>query len=467
MRKFETKVQELKYKVLLQVSKQTWEGRDSFSVFNEIANTIVKKGEPTMRCCVYKERAIVADRIRVGLGGKREKKNIIEIIDIACDECPEAGHKVTDLCRGCISHWCIEVCKLNAITFGENQKATINKDKCIECGKCASACPYNAIHNFIRPCEKACPVDAISASETGAATINEEKCIECGACVYQCPFGATVDKSLIVDVINILKTSENNRKYKTHAIVAPAIASQINSSLGKVFSGIKELGFSEVHEVAKAADLIAYEEAKELIEKGFLTTSCCPAFVSYIHSKFPEMAEHISSNLSPMAMMGKILKDKDPNCKVVFIGPCTAKKSEVLETISGEYVDSVLTFEELPALLDSKNIDLDIFPEDIVDQASRFGRGFANSGGVTAAVEQAIKELGVTDFEFKPLVCDSIAKCKSALLRASKGVLPFNFIEGMACEGGCANGAGCLIHGPQNAKAIKKYSEAATKETLV
>lgn len=122
MRIFDTKVQEIKYKVLCEVSKQTWEGQDSFAVFNDIANVIVSKDEPTMRCCIYKERAIVADRIRIALGGKKENPNIVEVIDIACDECPEAGHVVTDMCRGCIAHRCQDACKLGAISFDEHQK---------------------------------------------------------------------------------------------------------------------------------------------------------------------------------------------------------------------------------------------------------------------------------------------------------------------------------------------------------
>ena len=106
MRIFDTKVQELKYTVLMELAWQTWRGNDAFSVFNEIANEIVKKDEPPRSCCIYKDRAIVAERIRIALGGNKNNPNVIQVIDISCDECPEAGHVVTDLCRGCVAHRC-------------------------------------------------------------------------------------------------------------------------------------------------------------------------------------------------------------------------------------------------------------------------------------------------------------------------------------------------------------------------
>lgn len=178
MRIFDTYVQKLKYKVLTELARQTWVGNDAFSVFNDIANQVVKKGEPTMSCCIYKDRAIVAERIRIALGGKKEDHNVIQVIDIACDECPVAGHVVTDLCRGCVAHACVDACKLGAITVDSHQKAEIDKSKCVECGKCAKSCPYSAIANFKRPCEKACKVDAISMAPDGVAQIDSEKCIE-------------------------------------------------------------------------------------------------------------------------------------------------------------------------------------------------------------------------------------------------------------------------------------------------
>ncbi len=467
MRIFDTNVQELKYKVLMEVAYQTWLGNDSFAVFNEIANEIVKKDQPPMRCCIYKDRAVVAERIRLALGGNKKDKNVIQVIDIACDECPEAGHTVTDLCRGCIAHRCADACKLGAITFDEEQIAHIDKSKCVECGKCAKVCPYSAIADFKRPCERACKLDAISMAEGGEAQIDEEKCVACGACVYQCPFGATVDVSSIVDVINTIIRSENNTKYKVYAMVAPAIASQFTyAKLEQVITAIQELGFYSVEEAALGADMVAYNEAQELMERGFLTSSCCPAFVKYIKTKFPELKDHISHNLSPMAQLGKFIKEHDENAKIVFIGPCTAKKAEIKQEHVRDYIDYVMTFEELQAVIDSRDIIVEDLPETALDEASYYGRIFARTGGVNDAVAEAVKELGREDFAFDPIVCEGIDKCKPALMRAKKGVLSSNFIEGMICSGGCIGGAGCLTHGEANKKEVDEYGKSASHEAI-
>ena len=274
----------------MELAWQTWRGNDAFMVFNEIADEIVKKGEPPMSCCIYKDRAIVAERIRIALGGNKNNPNIVQVIDIACDECPVAGHVVTDLCRGCVAHRCSDACKLGAITFDEAQRAHIDKSKCVECGKCASVCPYSAITNFKRPCERACKVEAIHMAKDGVATIDSEKCISCGACVYQCPFGATLDVSSITDVIKTIIASENNERYKVYAVVAPAIASQFSyAKTGQIITAIKEVGFYGVEEAALGADIVAYNEAAELQERDLMTSSCCPAFVRYIKTKFPDM----------------------------------------------------------------------------------------------------------------------------------------------------------------------------------
>ena len=467
MRIFDTNVQELKYKVLMEVAYQTWLGNDSFAVFNEIANEIVKKGEPSTRCCIYKDRAVVAERIRIALGGNKNNPNVIQVIDIACDECPEAGHTVTDLCRGCIAHRCADACKLGAITFDEDQIAHIDKSKCVECGKCARVCPYSAIADFKRPCERACKLDAIQMAEGGEAQIDNDKCVACGACVYQCPFGATVDTSSIVDIIHTIIGSENNTNYKVYAIVAPAISSQFTyARLEQVVTAIKELGFYRVEEVALGADMVAGKEARELVEKGFLTTSCCPAFVKYIKTRFPELEEHISHNLSPMAELGKFIKEHDKDAKVVFIGPCTSKKAEIKQDHVKDYVDYVMTFEELQAVIDSRDIVVEELPETPLDEASGYGRIFARIGGVTDAVTEAIKEMGLEGFNFDPIVCEGVDKCKPALMRAKKGVLPNNFIEGMICSGGCIGGAGCLTHGETNKKEVNEYGKTASHQTI-
>ena len=468
MRKFDTKVQHLKYKVLREVARLAWEDRLLENLM-DVPRMLVPGNEPTMRCCVYKERAILGEIVKLAMGGDRKNPNVIEVIEIACDECPVGGFEVTNACRGCLAHRCEDVCKFGAISFDQNHVAHIDKSKCRECGACAKVCPYTAIVSRKRPCQNACKVKAISMNEDRSAAIDNSKCIQCGACVYQCPFGAIMDKSYILDAIEILKKSARHigdGGDKVYAIVAPSISSQFSyAKLGQVITGLKELGFHDIIEAALGADMVAMEEAKELAEKGMLTNSCCPSFVQYIKAAFPGLEKYISHNLSPMAMLAKYIKEKTPGAKVIFIGPCTSKKSEgQLDTVK-PYVDTVLTFEELQALFDSRDIDLATLGEGVLDNASYFGRIFARSGGLTDAVSQAIKEQNL-DFEIKPVVCDGIEACRMALLKLNKGVLDGNFIEGMACVGGCIGGAGCLTHGEKNKAEVDKYGREALEKTI-
>ncbi len=465
MRKFDTKVQHLKYKVLREVARLAWNGTLTENLL-DIPKNIVPGKEPTMRCCVYKERAILGERVKIAMGGDKENPNVIEVIDIACDECPMGGYEVSNACRGCLAHRCEDVCRFGAITFDANHVAHIDKSKCRECGACAKVCPYSAIIDHQRPCERACKIKAISMNEDHAAAIDNDKCIACGACVYQCPFGAITDKSYILDVIDMIKKSENNKKYKVYCIVAPSISSQlIYAKLGQVITGLKKLGFYTVIEAALGADMVALEESKELAEKGFLTSSCCPAFVSYIEKSFPDLLPLVSHNLSPMAMLAKYIKEHEGACKVVFIGPCTAKKAEAQKDRVKPYVDAVLTFEELQALFDSRDLDITTLGEDYLDNASYYGRIFARSGGLSDAVAQGLKENGI-EFDLKAEVCDGIEACRVALLKKSKNVLNANFIEGMACTGGCIGGAGCLTHGEKNKAEVDKYGKEALEKNI-
>ena len=461
MRNFDTEVQFLKYRVLKSVSRRAFNGTLLKELPN-IPNEIIPGPKPTTRCCIYKERAIVNERIKLALGGNPDNPNVIEVINIACDECPVAGYKVTEACRGCIAHRCEVACKFGAIYFDRNQKAHIDKDKCVECGACSKVCPYSAIANHKRPCEVACKVKAITMDNNHTAVINNDKCIQCGACVYQCPFGAIVDKSYILDAIEMLKNKE-----EVYAIVAPSISAQfVYATLGQVVSGIKELGFTGVIEAALGADLVAYYEAIELAEKGFLTTSCCPAFVNFIKKNFPDLEKHISHNLSPMAMIAKVIKEARPNCKTVFIGPCTAKKAEAQKEEVKKYVDCVLTFEELIALFEAQNLDIKTLEESPLEDATLFGRSFARSGGVTEAVIQSIKEQNL-NFDLNPITCDGIENIRLVLAKANKGLIDNNFIEGMVCSGGCIGGPCALTHATKDRSLIDKHASKTSKKEIL
>ena len=464
-RKFDTKVQHLKYKVLREVARARFEGNLEQKLL-DIPKIVMPGPKPTMRCCIYKEHAIVAERVKIAMGGDRSNPNVIQVLEIACDDCPASGYEVTEACRGCIAHRCEDSCPRDAITSDEHQHAHIDKSKCINCGMCAKVCPYSAIINRTRPCENACKLHAISAGESGAAHIDDSKCVSCGACVYQCPFGAITDKSFILDAVDMLKASAAGAGYNVYAVVAPAISSQFTyATVGQVITGLHELGFHKVIEAALGADIVAEHESRELIEKRYLSSSCCPAFVDIVRKEFPDLADHISTSPSPMTVISKVIKDRHPEAKVVFIGPCTAKKRAAQTDAVKPYVDCVLTFEELQALFDARDIDITLLGETDLDHASLFGRIFARCGGLAEAVAEGLKEHGELDFEYKPIACNGIEECLATMKKARK--LPIgNFIEGMACVGGCVGGAGCLTHAERNRVAIDKFGKMATNKTI-
>ncbi|HWT26815.1 MAG TPA: 4Fe-4S dicluster domain-containing protein [Mobilitalea sp.] len=464
MRLFDTEVQELKYKVINELVHHAVQDRID-KAYYEIPRKIVPGPKATMRCCIYKERAIVQERLKYAMGESETDDNIVQVIDIACDECPVEHYTVTETCRGCIAHRCFSVCPRGAISF-ENKKAKIDQEKCIECGRCMNACPYKAISENIRPCIRGCKAKAITMDENKKAKIASNKCIDCGACVYNCPFGAIVDRSFVLDAIKLLKESDHGQNYKVYAAIAPAIVSQFTyAKIEQVVAGLKEIGFHTVVEVALGADIVADKEAKELAEKGFLTSSCCPSFVKYIEINFPDMVQHISHNASPMIELARLIKLTDPTAKVIFIGPCISKKAEYRKKEYEGIVDCVITFEELQAMFDGMDTDIEKLSGHSLDNASYFGRIFARSGGLTEAVNQALKEENIS-FVANAEVCDGLEQCKAALLKASKGKLDKNFIEGMACEGGCINGAACLHHGPKNKMEVDKYGMQAVERKI-
>ncbi len=465
MRIFDTSVQELRYRVLRELAKNAW--RDTLlEGIMDIPQIITPGKKPTMRCCVYKERAICAERVKIAMNVAPRNNRVITPLEIACDECPTGGYYVTDSCRGCLSHHCVDVCRKKAVTFVHGKGAFIDKSQCVECGQCAKVCPFSAIVSRKRPCENACKLNAVTTASDGCASINYDKCTGCGACVYACPFGAIVDKSYILTVIRLLKEKEAGEKICV--VVAPAISSQFTyAKLGQVVSGLRELGFDMVVEAAHGADMVAKEESKELAERGFLISSCCPAFVRLVRSQYPELVPYISSALSPMATIARHVKEQNPGIKVVFIGPCTAKKEEILLDSVKPYVDSALTFEELQALFASRDIEIDTLEESAMDDmSSYFGRIFARCGGLAEAVREALKEQGITDFNLNAVSCDGIAECKDALHRKKHGRLEANFIEGMACTGGCIGGAGCLTHAAQNRMLVERYGKDAGELTI-
>lgn len=438
-------INDVKQVVLSYVAKLAFDGNLE-EKRDQIPYEILPGHKATFRCCVYREREIIRQRVRLAEGkfpveGKANK-NIVQVLDSACAECPIQRFVVTDNCQKCLGKKCMNACKFGAISIGKD-KAYINPDLCKECGKCAQACPYNAISDHQRPCKKSCPVGAITMDENGIVEIHDEKCIHCGACINNCPFGALSDISFMVPVIEALKSDR-----QIFAMVAPAAEGQFGAgvTMGDLRNALIKLGFTDMYEVSLGADLTAESEGSEwmeALEKGEKkTTSCCPAFVAMIHRHFPQLESAISTTISPMAATSRYLKALYPDALTVFIGPCIAKKSEAVDEHIEGNADYVLTVKEALAMLDAQ--DIEILSEGTpLQQGSIFARHFANAGGVTEAVLESLKEKGI-DTPVRVFRANGAKECKKALTLLKSGKLPDSFIEGMACEGGCVNGPGCF-----------------------
>lgn len=380
------------------------------------------------------------------------------------------GYTVTESCRSCIGHACKQACPKGAISIDNLHRAHIDKEKCVNCGLCAKACPFGAIYNFRRPCQKACPVGAITMDENLSAKIDYSKCIVCGNCTVKCPFGAIAAKTFMTFVIDAIRANIlAMKKRPIYAMIAPAIAAQFpRIRLPQIIEGILKLGFTNVVEVALGADVVTEGETRELVEKKILTSSCCPAFVSYIQKFHPELKDKISHNLSPMAETGKIIKAKYPDAITVFIGPCAAKKDERSKPEVRPYVDYVLSFVELRGMLSARDIELESLKGVTLEDASPFGRNFARVGGLSEAVVQCLKELNLQDFKVSAIACSGMKECIKAIEAMSAGDDKYNFIEGMACEGGCVCGPESLNHSaPVGKSFVQNHGRMAKNKTIL
>lgn len=443
---------------------------------------------PRFRDSVYRERAVSSERTRLALGLSLRPQNkpvhitsgldeatvdemyyeppLMQVIPSACNACEDNVYEVSNLCRGCLAHSCMEVCPRDAITHVDGQ-AHIDESKCIKCGKCKSACPYDAIGKKVRPCSVACGVKAIESDEYGRAVINQDKCLSCGMCMVSCPFGAIADKSQIFQLIRCMKNGG-----EVVAEIAPAYAGQFGKEAtpDKIYAALLKLGFSQVYEVALGADIGAVTEAHDYVyhvktgEKPFLLTSCCPAWSMLAKKQFPEIIDSVSKELTPMVATARSIKKEHPNAKVVFIGPCAAKKLEAMRKTVRSDVDFVITFEELDAMFEARGID----PKTIESQghlhdATAAGRGYAVAGGVSKAIENCIHEY-YPDVEVQIEHVEGLDECKKVLMLAKAGRKNGYLIEGMGCPGGCVAGAGTLIPVPEAKKDVQQIVKDSTKK---
>ncbi len=479
MRGIPSLITDIRKKVFTEVARMAYSGK-GYEGVDELPYIIVPGDQPLHRDSIFLERAIASERVRLAMGlnirpiqtrhlmteGMDEaavadqyyKPPLINIIPYACHSCPTNQYKVSNYCQNCIAASCQKVCPKDAISF-RNNRSYIDLDKCIRCGKCATACPYNAIVHLERPCQVACGMDAIGSDEQGRAVIDQDKCVACGQCLVSCPFGAIVDKGQIFQVIQSILQGD-----KVIAVVAPAFIGQFgkHSTPGKFIAAMKQLGFARIVEVAVGADICTIEEARDFMERvpdeqDYMATSCCPAWHSMIYKLFPDEVKNISMTLTPMVFTARLMKKKYPGCKVVFVGPCAAKKLEAMREDIRSDVDFVLTFEELQGMFEAKEIDFEtIEPMHDLNEGSAAGRGFAVAGGVAKAVENMVHEIDPKR-EIKTARAEGLRDCRKLMAMAKAGKYDGYLLEGMACPGGCVAGAGTLLPVNLATKVVGNY----------
>ena len=483
MRGIPSLITDIRKNVFTEVARMAYSGGD-YSQAEDLPFKIVPGDQPMHRESIFLERAIAGERVRLAMGlsirpiqtrtlmtegmdavaiaEQYYEPPLINIIPYACHACPTNQYKVTVGCQNCLAASCQKVCPKDAISF-VNGRSFIDKDKCIKCGRCAKACPYHAIIHLERPCQVSCGMDAIGVDENGKAVINQDKCVACGQCLVSCPFGAIVDKGQIFQVIQSILKGD-----KVIAIVAPAFIGQFSGKVspGKLVSAMKVLGFDRVVEVAIGADMCTIEEAKDFLKKvpqeqDYMATSCCPAWHSMIYKLFPTETKKISMTLTPMVFTARLMKKQNPGCKVVFVGPCAAKKLEAIREDIRSDVDFVLTFEELMGMFEAKEIDFDSLPDsEGLNEGTSAGRGFAVAGGVAKAVTDLAKEQNPS-LEIKTARAEGLRDCRKLMMMAKNGKYKGYLLEGMACPGGCVAGAGTILSVEQATKCVEKYTKEA------
>ena len=333
---------------------------------------------------------------------------------------------------------------------------------------CDKDCGINQEDN----CEASCLFNAIVRDMEGNVVIKQNNCSGCGKCVEVCRHYSLVDKKEFVPLIELLK----NRKVPVFAIVAPAFIGQFGPKVtpGKMRAALKRLGFYGMVEVALFADILTLKEALEFDrhvtkEKDFLLTSCCcPIWVAMVKRVYKDLIPHISPSVSPMVACGRGVKHLHPGAKVVFIGPCIAKKAEAKEPDVSDAVDAVLTFQELKQIFEAVGINPETMAEDESEHSSTAGRIYAHTGGVSQAVSETLNRLRPQkEIKIRAIQADGVKDCREMLKDILEDKIEANFLEGMGCSGGCVGGPKALIDAGAGRDFVEKYGQEAPSRTPV
>lgn len=316
-------------------------------------------------------------------------------------------------------------------------------------------------------CAASCPVEGFAPAGDRAWRIDPERCIDCELCADACDSGAIVRRSDILRLTSMVV--DRQAGHPLYAILAPAFVGQLGRDVGdgQVREALRRLGFSDVLEVALAADIITLREADEYVDRvdhgaAFMITSCCcPAFVKLVEKHAPRIAYLISNSVSPMVALGRLLKAREPQCRVVFIGPCLAKRAEARRPDLRDAVDLVLTFKEVAALLQAIGVDVGIQPDTgPLRDASHDGRIYAHVGGVSEAILRAVREKR-PGLKIKLATGSGLGQCREILQRVERGEETANFMEGMGCPGGCLGGPGTVVPLAESVPMLRRHADDA------
>ena len=329
-----------------------------------------------------------------------------------------------------------------------------------ECEKCA----------YDRACKNSCVFDAIREGEDGKLWIDPELCVGCEACIEACK-----DERLAAsrDVLPAMK-AVREAKGAVYMMIAPAFLGQFSEEVtpGKLRTAFKALGFTGMVEVALFADILTLKEALEFDahiqqEGDFqLTSCCCPVWIAMIRKTFHELMPHVPGAVSPMVACGRMVKKIHPGAVTVFAGPCLAKKKEAREEDIKDAVDYVLTFQEVKDIFEAADIHPEELAEAAKEHASKAGRLYARTGGVSRAVAEMVAQLRPDrSIAVRARHANGTKECMKMIKDIKEGNTEANFYEGMGCVGGCVGGPKAILDVEEGTKNVDQYAENSAFQT--
>lgn len=345
---------------------------------------------------------------------------------------------------------------LDCLLHPEEYAPVISTDTCTDC--------------FERACQKSCIFDAIETGKEGELFINPSRCEGCAACIDVCKSNHLAASKDVLPAMRAVR----NASGPVYLMVAPAFSGQFRGHVtaGKLRSACKALGFTGMVEVALFADILTLKEALEferhVREPGDfqLTSCCCPVWIAMIRKRYHELLPHVPGAVSPMVACGRFLKRIHPDAVTIFAGPCLAKKKEAKEPDIADAVDYVLTFQEMQDIFDAAEISLEELPEEEKEHASKAGRLYARTGGVSQAVEEMVRQLSPDGkINVRCEQANGTKECMEMMRRIQNKETDANFFEGMGCVGGCVGGPKAIIDSEKGKRYVDEYAKNSIYQT--